>query len=98
MKKLDGFLMDERMFGYRSKFLNSHTNETYVELFGTPWECYKLRQDSGLLSSILGMIVVLPSIMPGVWMQACGQFALLSPLRKSYTISLFFTISSHLPY
>ena len=78
------------MFGYRSKFLNSHTNETYFELFGSPWECYKLRQDrsvfrsggnlgtvTGLLSSILSMIVVLPS-MPGVWMWACGQFALLS--------------------
>ena len=90
MKKLEGFLKDERMLGYLSKFLNSHTNETYVELFGTPWECYKLRQDrrvfqsggnlgtvTGLLSSILGMIVVLPS-MPGVWMRACGQFALLS--------------------
>ena len=45
VKKLEGFLKDERMFDYRSKFLNSNTNETYFELFSTPWECYKLRQD-----------------------------------------------------
>ena len=51
VKKLEGFLKDERMFGYGSKFLNSHTNETYVELFGTPWECYKLRQDRSVFRS-----------------------------------------------
>ena len=45
LRKREIDLKDQKIFGRRrSKFLNSHTNETYVELFGTPWEC-KLRWD-----------------------------------------------------
>ena len=32
VRKPDGFLKDQRMFGCGSKILNSHTNETYLEL------------------------------------------------------------------
>lgn len=38
MRKPEGFLNDQGMLGCSSKFLNSHINESYVELLGTIWE------------------------------------------------------------